>query len=905
MDKLLVIDGNSMLNRGYYGLASNNLLCTKDGIYTNAIYGFLGIMQKVLKEEEPQYICVTFDLQVPTFRHEMYADYKANRKGMPDELAMQLPYMKEILGAMNIHVIEKEGYEADDVIGTIAKQMKDEMKVLILTGDRDSFQLVEDNINVLLPHSVKGQTTMERVTPQSIKERYNLLPEQMIEVKALMGDNSDNIPGVPGIGEKTALSLIHEYKDIDSLYQYIENTPDQTDIRGKQLENLLNNKDKAILSKKLGTIVIDVPIEYTKEDIKREEYKYNELYELLKRLELKSYIEKFDLINHISINGNNNSSIKEAMTQNISEHVMVDSEEKIKQLKEQIISTKEVIYMFSMQDRYEFEDIKTYMFHTNNTTYSINVEYLSKDKFITYFKTIFEDIQIHKIGFDMKKDYIMLKKIGINFSDMFFDIYLAACLIDLNNSKCSLETIIHEYTGITAEADKQENQQIEFDLGFGTTQSDTQNEEYDNQLCFGMKILSKVLIQKLIEHNEYEMFNNIEMKLIPVLGDMEIEGIQVDTEVLNALNEDVKIRISQLEKEIYEEVGEEFNISSPKQLGEVLFEKLKLPIVKKNKTGYSTDGEVLEQLVEEHEIVRKILDYRQFVKFKTTYIDGLKEYIISNRIHTKLLQTTTATGRLSSMEPNLQNIPVRDEYGKNFRKIFVAKEGCVLLDADYSQIELRVLAHLANDSVMIEGFKQDEDIHTLTAMKVFGLKQEQVTHEYRQAAKAVNFGIIYGISEYGLSKSINKGVKEAKEYMERYFRKYSNIKEYLLNIVRFAKETGYSETMFHRRRYIQEIHSSNFNIKKFGQRAAMNTAVQGTAAEIIKIAMINITNELNKNNLKSKLVLQIHDELIIETYIGEIELVKKILKEGMENAVKLNVPLKVEVKEGHSWYDSK
>ncbi len=904
MDKLLIVDGNSMLNRGFYGLSGNNLLRTKEGIYTNAIYGFLGIMQKVLKEEKPEYICVTFDVQVPTFRHEMYSEYKANRKGMPDELGMQLPYMKEILAAMNIHVIDKEGYEADDIIGTMAKQMKNDMKVLILTGDRDSFQLVEDNINVLLPHTVKGQTTMEHITKETIKEKYGLEPEQMIEVKALMGDNSDNIPGVPGIGEKTALTLIKKYKTIEGIYEYIENNPDQIDIRGKQLENIVNNKDLAILSKQLGTIMLNVPIEYTKEDIKTEEYKYNELYEILKRLELKSYIEKFDLLNHISINIDN--EIQKDIIKNDSKLVVVNSESQIEELINEIRKNKLFIYYFSKKDRYTFEEINKFLFHVGNTTYSITNMYMSKEIFNKYFKQIFESADIQKIGYDLKRDYIMLNKMGIEYNNLYFDILIAAFLIEPNNSKCSLEDLIHEYTGLKVENNSVENEQITFDLGFGSAEEEKQDKnEYDSQLMFGLKILQRVLADKLEQLNEYALFLNIEMPLVRVLGDMEIEGVYVDTDVLDILNEELKVKIAELEKEICDLAGEEFNISSPKQLGEVLFEKMKLPVIKKNKTGYSTDGEVLEQLIEEHEIIGKILEYRQYVKLKTTYIDGLKEYIKENRIHTKLVQTTTATGRLSSIEPNLQNIPVRDEYGKNFRKVFVAKEGCVLLDADYSQIELRVLAHLANDTVMIDGFKNDIDVHTLTAMKVFGLKENQVTSEFRTAAKAVNFGIVYGISDYGLAKSINKGVRESREYIERYFRKYRDIKAYLTDVVRFAKEHGYVETMFHRRRYIQEIYSSNFNVKKFGQRVAMNTCVQGTAAEIIKIAMINIHEELKKNNLKSRLVLQIHDELIIETNNEEIEKVKEILVNGMQNAVQLNVPLKVDVKVGKSWYDTK
>ncbi|MFA7157099.1 MAG: DNA polymerase I [Bacilli bacterium] len=895
MDKLLIIDGNSILNRGFYGVSGSNLLRTKDGIYTNAIYGFLGIMQKVLKEQMPKYICASFDLKAPTFRHKQYAEYKANRKGMPYELEMQMSYMKEILRLMNIFIIEKEGYEADDIVGTIAKQMKNELDVKILTGDRDSFQLVEDNINILLPHTVRGQTTMEIITPEVIKEKYGLEPIQMIQVKALMGDPSDNIPGVPGIGEKTALSLIKKYNSVDEIYSFIENNPEQKEIKGKQLENIKNNRPLAILSKELGTIMINVPIEYTKKDLLQKNYNDAELYELLKRLELRTYIGKFEL-------GEITETTNEIDLGNI---VEIYEDEKLDELISLIKDKKEFVYYFSDNDRYTFEDINELIIYLDNVTYSMNKEYMTLDKFKKYFKDIFENKDIHKIGYDTKRDYIFLYGIDIHFEDIFFDILIADYLVESTRTKFYLKDMIKQYSGIVLKKDEKttNSEQISFDLGFN--QEAVNKVDNRREIVKGIYLSYIELKNKLEFTKQLELFNNIEMRLVAVLGNMEVVGIQVDESVLDELGKDVDKKVIQLQKDIYELAGEEFNISSPKQLGEILFEKLKLQVIKKNKTGYSTDVDVLESLENAHPIIPKLLEYRKYVKLKTTYIDGIRPYILNNRIHTKLLQTSTATGRLSSIEPNLQNIPVRTEYGKNLRKLFVSKDNCVLLDADYSQIELRVLSHIANDEVMLQAFKDNVDIHTLTAMQVFDLKKDEVKPEDRQPAKAVNFGIVYGISDYGLAKNIGKGVKEAKIYIDKYFDTYKGIKEYMSDIITFAKENEYVDTMFGHRRYIPEINSSNYIQRQFGERVAMNTAIQGTAADIIKIAMINIYNKLKEESLKSKLVLQIHDELIIETYEEEVEKVKIILKEGMEEAVSLKIPLNVEVEQGKNWFEAK
>ncbi len=906
MDKLLIIDGNSILNRAFYGISGSNLLKTKEGIFTNAIYGFLAIIMKVINQENPTHIGVAFDLKAPTFRHKQYEEYKAGRHKMPDELAMQLPIIKDVLREMNIAIYELEGYEADDIIGTIAKKFsKDNIKVAILTGDRDSFQLVDNNIYIKLPHTKMGQTVLEDIDENAIKEKYGLNPLQMIELKALMGDSSDNIPGIPGVGEKTALNLIQTYNSVDGLYEFLDNNPEQKDIKGKMLEKITDNKDKAYLSRTLGEIFLEVPINFKNEDLTKKEYNYIELYKILKKLELKSFIQKFDLEKYAD-NLEENSS--ENFNENI-ELIKIENENQIQNLVNEIDNKKIFAYYFLEKDRYKFEDINNFTFAIENKVYIINKNTINKDTFIKYFKPIFESKEIKKIGFDTKSEYLMLDNLGINFNNMFFDVLIAEYLLEPIKNKYELKDMLDKYLGITLKQIDKKEEQITFDLGFGNeNKNDNNEEEYENlkTICYGIFKLKNVLEKKLEQNNQLKLFNEIEMKLIEVLSEMEIEGVKIDKDILNEINLELEEKISILEKEIYEIADCTFNINSPKQLGEILFEKLKLPVIKKNKTGYSTDVEVLEKLEDEHKIISKILEYRQVIKLKTTYVDGLRQYIDDNGIiHSKLNQTVTATGRLSSTDPNLQNIPVRTDYGKNLRKMFISKDGYTLVDADYSQIELRVLAHIANDSVMINAFNNDIDIHKTTAMQVFDLKENDVTSKERSQAKAVNFGIVYGISDFGLAKQIGKSVREAKEYINRYLEKYEGIKKFMEDAVDFAKENGYVETLFNRRRYISEITSSNYNIRQFGQRVAINTPIQGTAADIIKIAMIKVYEELKTRKLKSKLIMQIHDELIIEAYNEEVEEVEKILVESMENAIKLNVPLKVEAKTGKSWFETK
>ncbi|MBE5821834.1 MAG: DNA polymerase I [Clostridiales bacterium] len=910
MEKVLIIDGNSILNRAYYGVSGPRLLMNEDGVYTNAIFGFLATMQKTITEEEPNYIAVTFDLKAPTFRHKKYDGYKANRKGMPEELAMQLPYMKNILKAMNIAIFEKEGYEADDIIGTLAKKLsKENKKVVILTGDRDSFQLVEENINIKLPHTKTGRTTLLTINEEYLKEKYDLKPLQMIELKALMGDSSDNIPGVPGIGEKTGLTLIQKYGSVDNIYSMIENEK-QKEIKGKLLENLIENKDKAYLSKELGTICLEVPIEYTDEQLIVKEYNTEELYTILRELELKTFIERFNLKSHVY---DNNDVDNEHLGQiEDLETIEVTDIRQIEDIVENIKKEKRLICYFSDKERYEFEDIEIFTFYVNKTVYNIGKDILSLEDFKKYFQEIFENKDIEKIGYDVKKDYIMLRKIGIELNNILFDILIAKYLVDSSNKQYSIKDMLLEYFDINMKEEKGNDRQLSFNLCGGNAVKEDKDEkkykvkiENRKYICGGIEKLKEILEKELEKYNQTMLFNTIEMPLVTVLGDMEFTGVGVDSNVIAEIEKETNEEVKELEEDIYSLAGMKFNINSPKQLGNVLFEEMKLPFVKKNKSGYSTDIEVLEKLQGEHDIIDRILQYRKVMKIKSTYIDALKQYIVNGRIHSRLNQAVTTTGRLSSTEPNLQNIPVRTDDGKKLRKMFVAKKGCKLIDADYSQIELRVLAHMSNDETMVRAFNNNQDIHTETAMQVFGLKEDEITEKERSAAKAVNFGIVYGISEYGLAQQLKITVKEAGVYIEKYLSKYLGIKEYMDNCVNKTKETGYAETLLNRRRYIPEINSKNFNIRGFGQRVAMNAPVQGTAADIIKIAMINVYNTMKERGLKSKLIMQIHDELIIEAYEDEVEEAKNILIECMENALKLNVPLKVDSKVGLSWYDTK
>ena len=901
MGKLVLIDGNSILNRAFYGIMGSKMLQSKDGIPTNAVYGFLAILFKILEDIKPEYLVVAFDLKGPTKRHEMYDGYKANRKGMPDELACQMPIIKEILRAMKIDIVEKQGYEGDDILGTLSVYgEKQGLDVTILSGDRDTFQLATDKVTIRIPRTKMGKTEVEDFNKAKVEEIYNLEPKQLIEVKGLQGDTSDNIPGVPGIGEKTALKLIQEYKNIENLYKLLEEGKAE-DVKGKTRERIIENKDLAFLSKELGTININAPIEENLEEFKVEEWDKPKVLKLFKELNFNRYIERFNLASEDEIEP------EEVVEKYDVEEIDIDK------AKEIILKTKELFYHFSTKEvnkpeyiiKKEFESFSFYN-KEENKAYFVK---LSEDSY-NALKEIFEDKAIKKYGYKTSEDYILLKQRGILPQNIIYDAEVAVYDLDPSNMKYRMQDVAYQYLDFNME---------EYLNGLGIKKQEqinlfeenADNDEYEKYLntlyCYLIQKLYEKTTEELERLEETDLFNNIEMPLVEVLSEMQYEGIQIDKDELEEFGVTLKQNIEELTQEIYTLSGTEFNINSPKQLGEVLFEKLELPVIKKTKTGYSTDVDVLEKLKKEHPVIEKILEYRSLTKLNSTYVEGLKPYInpVTGRIHSYFHQTITATGRISSTEPNLQNIPTRIELGKQLRRAFKPKEGYLFIDADYSQIELRVLAHISNDEHMIEAFNNNEDIHKQAAASVFKVPINEVSKEQRTHAKAVNFGIVYGISDFGLGEQIGVSRKKAKEYIDQYLEKYSGIKQFMSDIVEEAKEKGYVETLFKRRRYIPELKSKNFNIRQFGARAAMNTPIQGTAADIMKIAMIDVFNKLKERKLKSKLILQIHDELLIETKEEEKEEVKNILKTSMENAIKLKVPLRADVSEAYNWYDLK
>lgn len=881
MNKLLLIDGNSIINRAFYGIMGSKMLMTEDGTYTNAVYGFLSILFKELEDIKPEYLVVAFDLKAPTHRHKMYDKYKANRHGMPEELAMQMPILKETLKAMNVCIIEKEGYEADDILGTLAKWgQKEELEVTVLTGDRDSFQLIDKNIKVRIPRTKMGKTETEDYTVGKIEEEYGLEPLDLIEVKGLMGDTSDNIPGVPGVGEKTALNLIKQYKSIDEVYNHID------EQKGKLKEKLSENKDLAYLSKTLGTIDTNAPIEKDLNVFQVEEWNKPEVLEIFKKLKFNRFIDRFALQDNV-----NGEPLDDSQINTKIEHEKIVDKTKLAELKQEIQENK-VMYYYLTEEKFIIYSPKT------NKCFSIEN--------IQDFKDIFEDKNILKCSYKQKEEFIILWNKGIEAKNLMFDIAIAGYILNSNINKYTIEYLANEYINFDiaeylSNTKKTEAEQI-------TLFDNAEEPKEDKTYIYAYTIykLYNVLTQKMEEAGSIDLFNKIEMPLTEVLASMQYEGIYIDKQELLDFGKELQEKIDILTQEIYELTGEEFNINSTKQLGEILFEKLKLTVKKKTKTGYSTDVDVLEKIKYEHPVIEKILEYRQLQKLNSTYVEGLIPYIDeTGRIHSKFHQTVTTTGRISSTDPNLQNIPTRMELGRKLRKVFKPEQGRIFVDADYSQIELRVLAHISEDKNMIEAFCNNEDIHAQAASKVFNIPLEEVTKEERTKAKAVNFGIVYGISEFGLGEQLGVSRKKAKEYIEQYLDKYSGIKEFMTNIVEETKEKGYVETLYHRRRYVPELKSNNYMVRQFGGRVSMNTPIQGTAADIMKIAMINVYNKLKENNLKSKLIVQVHDEILVETLESEKEQVKQIVKEEMENVIKLKVPLLAEVEEGYNWYEAK
>ncbi|CEQ28130.1 DNA polymerase I [Paraclostridium sordellii] len=880
MDKtLVIIDGNSIINRAFYALPD---LTNKQGLHTNAIYGFTTMLFKIIENYKPTHISVAFDKKAPTFRHLEYKEYKAGRKKMPDELREQIEPLKNVLDAFKINRLELEGYEADDIIGTVSlKAEKEGYKVFIVTGDKDAIQLASKTTTTLI--TKKGVGEVDEFDFDEVMKKYEMTPNQFIDLKGLMGDKSDNIPGVPGIGEVTGIKLIKEFGSIENIIENVDS------IKGSSRKKIEEHKDLAIMSKRLATIIRDVPIDITIDDLSFGDYDKANVIDVFNELGFNSLISRIGENSDVESEGDNiNLSIKE----------LVNIEEFIKDVK----SKKSLILKAIRKNGNILEKnlMTIYLSINGEDIYYINEENLDKIR-----ELLISD-EIKKYGYELKDDYITLRPYGIFLNNMYFDISIAEYLIDSSSANYTYDSIAMNYFG-------QKIKSTEELLGKGVKAKkieELEKEEIDKHIGNIINLVERVnpkMEDKLKSMDMDGLFYHVEMPLVEVLGYMEFEGVMVDKEKLVELGEEFKLSIDKLESEIYLLAGEEFNINSPKQLGVILFEKLELPVIKKTKTGYSTNAEVLERLRDKHEIIDKITEYRQIVKLKSTYVDGLINIInpISHRIHSSFNQTITTTGRISSTEPNLQNIPVRLELGRNIRKVFIANKGCELVDADYSQIELRVLAHMSQDEHMIDAFNHDIDIHTKTASQVFGIDIKDVTSEQRSAAKAVNFGIVYGISDFGLSQNLKIPVKEAKTYIDNYLNTYEDIKTYMDNTIEEAKKDGYVKTILNRRRYIPEINSGNVILKNLGKRLAMNAPIQGSAADIIKIAMVNVYKKLEEKNLKSKLILQVHDELIIETYEDEIEIVSKIVKDEMEHAVSMDVNLDVDLNVGKSWYETK
>ena len=902
MDKFVLVDGNSIMNRAFYGIMGSKMLTTKDGKYTNAVYGFLAILFKLLDDIQPQYMAVAFDLKAPTARHKMYEGYKANRHGMPDELAEQMPIIKEVLRAMNIDIIEMEGYEADDILGTLSCYGEAQnLNVTILSGDRDTFQLATDRVTIRIPHTKGGKTETDEYNREKIIEKYGLEPKQLIEVKGLQGDASDNIPGVPGVGEKTALKLVQKYGSIENLYKKIEEGQD--DLKGKQREKIVENKELAELSRTLGTINTKVPIKDDLTDLKVEEWDKEKVLELFKNLNFNRYIDRFNLIENTE--NENKQEIKE-LYKNVEKSIkdiigMIKNKQKMtfnvvtRNIENQSKIIKEKIIGMSVYN------------DENKEVYYVNLE----NNEIQEFKEIFEEEKIKKIGIDLSKTYILLKQENINIKGLYYDIAIASYIINPTNNKLKIEDLIQNDLEIDIETfigkEETQAQMTLFEVQEEDNKQAEIQKEKSNLYAYSIEKIKEKTEKELEEIECLDLFYNIDMPTIEVLSNMQWNGMYVDKSELEQFGKELTNKLDVITKIIYEMAGEEFNINSTKQLGEILFEKMKLPVIKKTKSGYSTDVDVLEKLKKEDPIIEQILEYRQLMKLNSTYVEGLKQYINpeTKRIHSFFHQTITATGRISSTEPNLQNIPTRFELGKRVRKVFKPQEGCVYIDADYSQIELRVLASISEDSHMIEAFKEGQDIHKQAASKVFKTPIDEVTKEQRSNAKAVNFGIVYGISDFGLGEQLGIGRKQAKKYIDEYLTQYSGINQFMDNIKEEAKEKGYVKTLFNRRRYIPELKSNNYMVRQFGARAAMNTPIQGTAADIMKIAMLKVFKEIEKRGLKSKIVLQVHDEMMLEVPIGEQQEIQEIMKKCMESAADLKVPLVAEISEANNWYDCK
>lgn len=897
--KLVLIDGHSILNRAFFGLPD---LTNSQGVHTNAVYGFLNIMFKILEEEKPDYLTVAFDVHAPTFRHKMFEEYKGTRKPMADELRQQVPLIKEMLKAMGITIVEKEGYEADDILGTLSvKAEKEGMDVAVISGDRDLLQLATEHVMVRIPKTKKTGTEIENYLADDVVEKYGVTPKEFIDVKALQGDTADNIPGVPGIGEKTAGALIAKYHSIEAVH---EDAPNVKPPRASK--NIVEFWDQAVMSKELATIITDAPVDYEFKDAQIDgidSLYTEEAFMMCKRLEFKNLLPRFDV---------------QAPKNNVEENFKVISDQKSLDDIIKRASKKDVAFsIIPGKPGGEDTDGQLSLFEQNDTNDYIalvlvfseeDIYFIKTGKEITsdYLNKQLEALDANTwISPDLKKNLHLMKAGGFTPDERkkYFDMTVAAYLLNPLLGDYPYDGVAKDYLSIVLSSKKDY-------LGKLTCEQMIKEDEKKvvDYACYEAYIAWKskeILESNLKEKGMYELYENIEMPLVFVLYDMEKEGIRADGDKLKEYSRELAVSINKIEKRIYEEAGEEFNINSPKQLGVVLFEKLQLPNEKKTKTGYSTSAEVLDKLAPDHPIVADVLEYRQLSKLKSTYADGLINFIEQDgKIHTTFNQTITATGRLSSTDPNLQNIPIRIELGKLIRKVFLPEQGHLFVDSDYSQIELRVLAHLSDDEKLIEAFKNGQDIHRSTASLVFDTPFDEVTDIQRRNAKAVNFGIVYGISAFGLANDLNIGRKEAQAYIDSYFEKYPKIKAFLDKTVSEAKEKGYIKTMFGRIRPIPELSSSNFMQRQFGERVAMNSPIQGTAADIIKIAMIRVHDRLLKENLKSKLILQVHDELLIETAEDEKEYVIELLEEEMHKAADLKVSMEVGTECGYDWYDA-
>lgn len=878
-EKIVLIDGHSILNRAFYGIP---MLTNAEGTPTNAVYGFLNIMTKILDEEKPQYLAVAFDLHAPTFRHKMYDAYKGTRKGMPEELRQQVPLIQEVLKAMQVPLITMEGYEADDLLGTVGRLSEEKgMEVTIVSGDRDLLQLATDHVLVRIPKTKGGKTVIEDYHTADVKEHYQVTPLQIIELKALMGDTSDNIPGIPGVGEKTATKIIAEYGTIENAYAHVD------EIKPNKAQNSLREHyDLAQLSKQLATINVNSPVEFDWEASRLENLYTAEAYEWCKKLEFKNMLPRFEQAQKKETPGFEIIT-QAAQAGMIWMQASLEKEAGVALLAEEgkvigvgLAFGEDQLYYFPVSDAMDEKTLRNHIQNLFTGNCAVGAP----------------DVKLLRKYVEIEEKEETAGKV--------FDLGIASYLLNPLKNVYTFDDAANEFLREQLPSREEIFAGVKkISYGKAPVEQTAAYAAYQAYVCQRAQVPMRAALK---EQGMLALFDEIEMPLVFTLDDMEKEGILVKAEELKIYGEKLRVRILELEQSIYEKAGEKFNINSPKQLGVILFEKMQMPGGKKTKTGYSTAADVLDKLAPDYPFVADILEYRQLTKLKSTYADGLAAYIEADgRIHSTFNQTITATGRISSTEPNLQNIPIRMELGRMIRKVFVPKPGFVFLDADYSQIELRVLAHMSGDEMLIEAYRQAQDIHRITASQVFGIPFDEVTPLQRRNAKAVNFGIVYGISSFGLSQDLSITRKEAQDYIEQYFATYPGIKKYLDGEVQKAKDMGYVETMFGRRRPVPEISSSNFMQRSFGERIAMNSPIQGTAADIIKIAMVRVNRALRHAGLRSRLILQVHDELLIETAEEELEQVSRILADEMHNAAKLRVELEIDMHTGTDWYEAK